>query len=372
MKFVTSRDALLRVLGVAQEVITNKSPVSIMSNVLLQTDKENQKVIVKCTNSTVKGISSFGAEIEEDGETTVFCDKFLGVVSSLPMGDVEVISGENEVIIKPLGKKVKFKIKTLASDKFPTLHGFNSENAIKLDIKDLRNLIKNTTFAVSTDTNRYMMTGCYFTKEDNLLYMVATDGRRMSICSCADFSPEFKSAIIPTKIFSIIEKISKDEGEVEINVTDKEFFFKGYGYELSTSLIDGQFPAWKKVVPDGLDQTITVSKDELEDAMKRTVIMAAKNGRIQMSFDADKMIISSPENEVGSSKEEIEAQYSGEPVDIALNAMYFSDVLKVIDSDDISIDFKFNEEKKVSSALIVRAAGEEKTSYTHIIMPMTF
>ena len=72
------------------------------------------------------------------------------------------------------------------------------------------------------------------------------------------------------------------------------------------------------------------------------------------------------------SKEEIEAQYSGEPVDIALNAMYFSDVLKVIDSDDISIDFKFNEEKKVSSALIVRAAGEEKTSYTHIIMPMTF
>ena len=108
MKFTTSKDAILRVLSVAQEVITNKSAISIMSNVLLQTDKENQKVIVKCTNSTINAISSFGAEIEEEGEITVFCDKFVSVISSLPMGDVEIETGENEILVKPLGKKVKF------------------------------------------------------------------------------------------------------------------------------------------------------------------------------------------------------------------------------------------------------------------------
>lgn len=372
MKFVTSRDALLRVLGVAQEVITNKSPVSIMSNVLLQTDKEKQKVIVKCTNSTVNAISNFGAEIEEEGETTVFCDKFVSVISSLPMGDVEVVTGENEIVVKPLGKKVKFRIKTLASDKFPVFKGFNSENSIKIAAKDFKNLIKHTSFAVSTDSNRYMMTGCYLTKEDNWLYMVATDGRRMSLCTCADFSPEFTSAIIPVKGLSVIDRICQEEGQIEINTTDKTFFFKGYGYEISSSLIEGQFPMWQKVVPNGLDHTVTISKADLEDAIKRTVIMAAKNGRIQMILDSDKMVISSPENEVGSSKEEIEAKYSGEPAEIALNAMYLSDVLKVIDCDDISIDFKFNQENKVSSALIVRPVDKENTPYTHVIMPMTF
>ena len=372
MKFVTSRDALLRVLGVAQEVITNKSPVSIMSNVLLQTDKDNQKVIVKCTNSTVSAISSFGAQIEEEGEITVFCDKFVSVISSLPMGDVEVVTGENEIVVKPLGKKVKFKIKTLASDKFPVFKGFNSENSIKIAAKDFKNLMKHTTFAVSADTNRYMMTGCYLTKEDNWLYMVATDGRRMSMCTCADFSPEFTSAIIPVKVFSVIDKVCQDEGEVEINTTEKTFFFKGFGYEISSSLIEGQFPSWQKVLPKELDHTITVSKADLEDAIKRTVIMAAKNGRIQMWLDTDKMVISSPENEVGSSKEEIEAKYSGEPAEIALNAMYLSDVLRVINSDDISIDFKFNQENKVSSALIVRPVDKENIPYTHVIMPMTF
>ena len=372
MKFVTSKDAILRVLSVAQEVITNKSAVSIMSNVLLQTDKDNNKVIVKCTNSTINAISSFGADIEEEGETTVFCDKFVSVISSLPMGDVEVVTGENEIIVKPIGKKVKFKIKTLASDKFPVFNGFNPENSIKIAAKDFKNLIKHTSFAVSTDSNRYIMTGCYLTKEDNMLYMVATDGRRMSVCGCTDFSPDFTSAIIPVKIFSIIEKLCQDEGQIEINTTDKVFYFKAYGYELSSSLIDGQYPAWRKVVPDGLDHTFTVSKRDLEDAMKRTVIMAAKNGRIQMHLDADKMVISTPETENGSSKEEIDAKYSGEPAEIALNAMYLSEVLKVIDCEDISIDFKFNQENKVSSALIVRAADMENTPYTHIVMPMSF
>ena len=372
MKFVTSKDAILKVLGVAQEVITNKSPVSIMSNVLLQTDKENQKVIVKCTNSTVNAISSFGAEIVEEGTVTVFCDKFVTVISSLPIGDIEIETGENEIIVKPIGKKVKFKIKTLASDKFPVFKGFNADNCIQIAARDFKNLIKHTSFAVSTDSNRYMMTGCYLTKEDNFIYMVATDGRRMSMCSCADFSPDLTSAIIPVKGLSVIDRICQEEGQVEINTTDKTFFFKGYGYEISSSLIDGQFPAWKKVLPEGLNHSFTVCKRDLEDAMKRTVIMAAKNGRIQMQLDTNKMIISSPENEVGSSKEEIDIKYSGEPAEIALNAMYLSDVLKVIDSDDISIDFKFNQENKVSSAIVVYDADKADIPYTHVIMPMTF
>lgn len=372
MKFVTSKDAILRVLSVAQEVITNKSAISIMSNVLLQTDKENNKVIVKCTNSTINAISSFNADIVEEGETTVFCDKFVSVISSLPMGDIEIESSEIEILVKPLGKKVKFKIKSLAADKFPVFNGFNPENSIQIAAKDFKNLIKHTAFAVSTDSNRYIMTGCYLTKEDNLLYMVATDGRRMSVCNCVDFSPDFTSAIIPVKIFSIIEKLCQDEGQIEINTTDKMFFFRAYGYELSSSLISGQYPSWKKVVPSGLDHTFTISKKELDEAMKRTVIMAARNGRIQMHLDADKMEISTPETENGSSKEELDAKYSGEPADIALNAMYLSEVLKVIDSDDISIDFKFNQDNRVTSALIVRAADNINTPYTHVIMPMTF
>ena len=137
-------------------------------------------------------------------------------------------------------------------------------------------------------------------------------------------------------------------------------------------MIDGQYPSWKKVLPEGLDHTITVSKADFESALKRTSIMASKNGRVQLSLTPGKMTVITPETESGSSKEEIDANYNGEPVEIALNALYITDVLKIVNCDEISIDFKLNQENKVSSALIIRPLEDSGIPYTHVIMPMTF
>lgn len=369
MKFTTNRETLLKAITIAQDIITNKSPISILSNVLLQT--ADNKVVVKCTNSTVKVITSFGAEIEEEGELTVFCDKFLTVISSLPMGDVEIFNNGNEIVVQPLGKKIKFKIKTLAADKFPIVEENNYDTAIEVSAKDFKNLIRNTIFAVSTDQNRYIMTGCYLCKNDGCLTMVATDGRRMSICNYEGFDSDTVPAIIPIKMLSFLEKFGTDEGNIKIIITDKTFSVKSGNLEVSTTLIDGQYPMWQKVVPSGLDHTLTVAKKELEDAIKSACIMVQKNGRVQFIIDKNKVEITSPETEMGSSKEEIEAVYEGEPVEIALNALYLSDILKVISADNISIDFTFNEEKKVIKALIVRESGENKNNYIHIVMPMS-
>lgn len=370
MKFTVNKSGFLRVLSVAQEVINNKSPISVLSNVLIQTDKD--KLILKCTNSTVSASTFINADVSEEGETTVFCDKLISIISALPDGDIEVEKKDIELTIKPVGKKIKFKIKSLAADKFPEINKFNENGAFNVSAKDFKEMIRQTSFAVADDVNRYFLTGVYFTKHEDKPVFVATDGRRMSFCWYSDVLPDFKPAIIPVKILSLIDKIAPSEGEFTINVTDKEFFFKGFGFELSSLLIDGQYPAWQKVLPDMLDQTITVSKKDLESAIKRISIMTEKSGRIHLVFDENKMIVSSPDTEIGNSKEEIAAVYQKAKAEIALNVTYLNDVLKVIDSNDISLDFKFNQENAVKSAILVRTAGEEKTNYTHVIMPMTF
>lgn len=371
MKFTASKESLLRVLSVAQEVINNKSPISILSNVLLEADKKAGKVVVKCTNSTVSAVTSFSASVEEDGETTVFCDKLTGIVSALPHGEIVFEKKENELIVSPLAKKVKFKVKCLATDKFPEVVGFNEENALKVSAEELKKMIGQTIFAVADDTSRYFMTGVYLCKKDGKMAMVATDGRRLSYCLYNGAVPEFAPIIIPTKILSIISKLCPDEGEVSIKPAEKQFYFKGSGFELSTSLIEGQYPKWEKVLPSGLDKTITVSKSDLEDAMKRAGLMSDKNGRINISIEKGKMFISSPESEIGSSKEEIAAAYQDGSVELPLNARYLSDVLKVIDKDDVSLDFKLGQDGKTQGAIVARAAGDEKPNYTHVIMPMS-
>ena len=370
MKFTVSRDTLLNSIMVAQEVITNKSPLSILSNVLLTT-AEN-KVILKCTNSTVHAITSFAAEIEEPGETTVFCDKFMSIISSLPMGDVEISNLNNEILVKSVSKKVKFKIKTLAADKFPIIKNFDSQNAIKISAKTFKTMIRNTSFAVSNDPNRYFMTGCFLCNHENNLTMVATDSRRMSVCNSIDFKHNVIDSIIPKKMLTVIDKYCQDEGEIEINTTAKQFMVKSGSLEVTSSLIEGKYPAWQKVLPIGLDKTISVSKIDLENAIKTAGIMATKEKRVNLQIDKGKMIVKTPETEIGNATEEIAAEYDGIPVNIALNIQYLSDVLKVLDAENVSIDFKTNQESKVTSALIVRdSKNSDNNSSIHIIMPMT-
>ena len=369
MKFKTNRDSLLNVLSVAQEVITNKSPISILSNVLLQTDEN--RVIVKCTNSTVNALTSFVAEIEEPGEVTIFCDKLMTVVSSLPMGDVEVFSSGIEIIVQPVAKKIKFKIKTQAADKFPIIKSFVQENAIKVAGKDFKNLIHTTSFAVSTDQNRFIMTGCFICKKDNYLTMVATDTRRMSICKCVDFNENFTSVIVPKKMLTVVEKFCSDEGDILINSTDKLFMVKSGNLEIITSLFEGKYPNWEKVVQTEQDHTVSVSKKDIENAIKTAVIMSAKDSRVELVVEPEKMTVKTPESDMGSAKEEIAAVYDREPITIALNIQFLADVLRVIDSENVSIDFKVNQDNKVSGALLVRESEKKENNYIHIIMPMS-
>ena len=369
MKFTTNRDTMLQAISVAQDVINNKSYVSILSNVLLETAEG--KVIVKSTNSQVSIITCFGADILEEGTTTIFCDKLMSVLSSLPPGQVEVYTKEKVVNIKPVEKKVSFKINSLASDKFPIIDRFKVDTAFSIKAKDFKSLIKNCIFAVASDPVRYFLTGCFLSINNGKLTMVATDGRRMSFTGIDGKYPEINPSIIPVKILSMILKFCSDDEELFINIDKQSIAIKSNDIEFTSSLIDGQYPKWQKVLPEGLDHSVTVAKKDLEDALKTAGVMLQKDNRVQIYISDGRIEITSPDNELGSAKEEISAVYSGEPVELILQASFLSDVIKVIDADDITIDFTANSDNKVLKAILIKESNLSDADYTHVIMPMS-
>ena len=117
MKFTFERDAMIKEIAIAQEVITTKSPLSILSNILLIA--KNNELIIKATDSTLKFTTIVPVDIQEEGSTTIFCDKFMSILSSIPSGDVEFIQEDIEVTIKPTTKRFTAKLKSQTSDKFP-------------------------------------------------------------------------------------------------------------------------------------------------------------------------------------------------------------------------------------------------------------
>ena len=107
MKFITSKDTFVKVLGVCQEVINSKSPISILSNVYLEAD--DNCIIVKCTNSAVSAKTKFTAEVLEKGSTTVFCGKLFAIINQLPDGNIEFETVDKEIQVKSENKKIKYK-----------------------------------------------------------------------------------------------------------------------------------------------------------------------------------------------------------------------------------------------------------------------
>lgn len=375
MKFTFDKDAMIKEISIAQEIITNKSPVSILSNILLIA--ENNSLTIKATDSTVKFTTTIPVDIQEEGRTTIFCDKFMSILSSLPAGDIEFIQEDIEVFIKPISKKVNFKLKSQASDKFPEIGTSENVPFFEIPSKDFKEMIKETIFAVSEDRNRYFMTGVYLVKENDNLTMVATDGRRLSCDSKKGLNvPDFQPAIIPTKILSCILKNAPEEGNINIAVIDKSIFVKFGNVEFSSVLIEGQFPNYKKVIPENLTMSFMVNKADLDAALKRTTIMIdRKVTRIIFKITSGMLKLISPESEIGTADEEIPCRYDGRDISMALNFTYVTEPLKVIDSENVIFDFNINETQGDEEAQITKAVimhGETSGDYIHVIMPMNY
>jgi DNA polymerase-3 subunit beta len=364
MKFTFDRDSLLKEIAISQEIIATKNAISILSNVLLEAD--NGTLTIKATDIKVNFETRIPVDVQEAGSTTVFCDKFMSILSSLPSGEIEFEQNDIKINIKPAMKKAKFQLKSISSDKFPEFTAPESISFFDIPVKEFKEMINQTVFSVSDDETRYFMNGVYMEKKDDTLQFVATDGRRLALIS-KSFGislPEFKGIIIPPKILNIINRRATDEGPLSIGVGEKNIFFRFGNYEFSSVLIDGQFPNYGRVIPASQSSSFEVDTKDLVEALKRVALLVEqKSRRVYLTVGPGTLTISSQETEIGTAKEEIPCRYDGPEMTLALNYMYVEEPVKVLGTDRVR--FEFTEPMKA-----VTLKPEPAKDFFHIIMPM--
>lgn len=199
MKFNFDRDALLKEIAIAQEIIATKNAISILSNVYLAAN--NGSLTIKATDIKVNFETRIPIDVIESGTTTIFCDKFTKYLLSLPPGEIEFEQKDIKIFIRPATKKARFQLKSISSDKYPEFTAPENLTFFDVPIKDFRIMINQTVFSVSDDETRYFMNGVYMEKVEGNLQLVATDGRRLAFIS-KEFGisiPDFKGVIIPPK-----------------------------------------------------------------------------------------------------------------------------------------------------------------------------
>ena len=364
MKFVCERSALIKEISIAQEIISSKNVISILSNIYLEANDNG--LTIKSTDLKVNFETVVPVTVIEPGSTTVLGDKFLGILSSFPHEEIEFSQTDNNILIKPTSlKKPEYKLKSIATDKFPEFP-VSGAPFFDIAIKEFKEMIQQTVFAVSDDETRYFMNGVFVEKSGEKINMVATDGRRLAYAS-KNVDPgikDFNGIIVPPKILNLILKRSGDEGMISLSINDKCIFINFASYKFSSVLLEGQFPNYHKVIPEKQPFFLSVKRNEMLNALHRVALMVEqKSHRVYLGISSGVMAVYSEEGEIGTVTDEIPCQYEGDEITIALNYRYIEEPFKVIEDETIGIQFS-------GSIKAITIIPLPEKDYFHIVMPM--
>ena len=365
MKLTCSRDAILKEMGIAQEVISSKNSLSILSNVLMTASKNG--LALQATDLKVGFQTRIPVEVAAEGTTTAFCDKLLNILRSLPEGDVQIEQSDATMLsIKPVSKKIDFQLRCIPADKYPEIAQTSDDSYFDFPQKDFTEMVSKTLFAVSDDETRYFMNGVFVEKRENNLIMVATDGRRLAFISRRIPVPmeNLRGVILPPKILTIVKKLSSGEGNLSLALTDKNVFVRMDGKNFTSNLIDGQFPDYRRVIPDTQKHRVILDRQTLEDALKRvSLLVEQKSRKVVFSIKDGVILISSKESELGVASEEISCDYDGPEMSFAVNYLYMIEPLREVHTEKVTMEFS-----DVNNAITLKPEPED--GYLNIIMPM--
>ncbi|MBU1077187.1 MAG: DNA polymerase III subunit beta, partial [Spirochaetes bacterium] len=248
MKLTITKEKLLKSLQLAEDIITSKNTMSILSNLLLETVGKELKVISTDLETAIK--IHVNADIKAEGAITVFAKKFTEVIRELPNDDIEIdVDEEKYIKIRSKNAQVKanFRIIGIPKNDYPVLPEFKKEKTITLPQNVFKDMIRKSIFSVSKDEIQGTISGVKLELNDGKLRLVATDARRLSLIDYKlDSNFSIEGVIIPQKVLSELLKILNEEGNIEISIGEKQIYFKIDNIELISRLIDGKFPDYNQ------------------------------------------------------------------------------------------------------------------------------
>jgi DNA polymerase-3 subunit beta len=368
MELVVRKNDLLRELQLFQGIVERKNTIPILANVLMEA--KGDQVSFLATDLEVGLRSKCQATIAKGGSLTLPAKKFFEIVKSLPETDIRI--AEDKGGVKVAAERFDSRMQTLPREDFPTLPESSGAISAELPRTALKEMVAKTQFAITGEDTRFFLNGAQFVLRPDSMSLVATDGHRLALVTVArDASgkarDEENKAILPKKTLGELGRLlSEGEGDVTYVRGENHLFFDVGGRLLISRMIDGQFPAYERVIPKGNDKRIEFERDRLTNAVKRVALLSNERSRaVKFQIDKGKVDVTSSSPDLGEAHETLPVEYSGSAMQICFNAQYVLDFLAAVSTDVVSLELK----DEVSQA-VMKPVGAEGYDYTYVIMPM--
>lgn len=361
MKFSISKEAFLNALQQVQHVVSTRTTLPILSNVLIKAGKDG---LLFATTDLDVGISgTVEADVKDGGATTLPARRLATIVRELPADDVDVSVDDKNVAHIRSGPS-SFKIMGLAHDEFPPLPTFNDAREFTLEQRVLKECLRKTSYAISTDETRYVLNGILCAFRDNMLTMVATDGRRLAMVEQEVEFPQSNEGdiIIPTKAVNELQRLLGDEGEVTLKIGSGQIGFDLGNYFLSSKLIEGNYPNYRQVIPGESKERIALDREPMLKTLQRvSLLLSDKSNSVKLNFSRDNLELVANSPDVGEARESIVISYKGPDMVVAFNPEFLMAPLRNLLSDEIHLHLI----DEISPG-VIKSGG----NFLYVLMPM--
>ena len=365
MELVVRKNDLLRELQLFQGIVERKNTIPILANVLIEATGNEVRMLA--TDLEIALRSRCEATVGKSGSLTLPAKKLYEILKALPETDVRIEEDKNGV--KVAADRFDSRMQTLPREDFPTLPDASGKPRTTLPRNALKEMVAKTQFAITGEDTRFFLNGAKFVLKPESLAMIATDGHRLALVEVKHEVgvTEEVGVILPKKtILELGKLLVEGDGDVLFEDGENHLFFDVGGRMLISRMIDGQFPAYERVIPKGNDKQIEFERERLTNAVKRVALLSNERSRsVKIEISKGKVEVTSSSSEFGEAREELPVEYAGPPLTISFNAQYVLDFLNVVETDVVALSLK----DEVSQA-VMKPVGAEGYDYTYVIMPM--
>jgi len=365
MDLTVRRNDLVRELHLVQGIVERKNSIPILSNVLAEA--EGGDLRISATDLDVSLRCGCAAQVSSPGAITLAAKKLYEIVRSLPESDVRIkVLPDAWASIEC--ERTSFRMAGLPREDFPALPEGKGARAVEIPGDVLRDLIARTAFAVTAEDGRYYLAGALLTLDRDAVGMVATDGHRLSYARRkADIKvSEALRVLVPRKAIHELARLLEMADTATFLQVENHLVFDVGGRVLASKTIEGQFPAFEKVIAASGDKIVVLEREGFTTAIRRVSLLASERSRaVKIALKAGQISLAASSPEMGAAEESVAVDYQGEPVEVGFNAQYLLEFLGVAGTDKVRLELKDAE-----SQGILRPEGESEPEHRYVVMPM--
>jgi DNA polymerase III subunit beta len=364
MELTVTQENFTKALNNVGRVASSKTGLPILSNILLRTD--GNRLLIAATNLEIASTHLIGAKIVTPGSITVPARLISDFVSSLPKGPVELKVKDDHLHIT--SGSYSSIINGVIADEFPELPTIDESSTIQYSVNtaDFKQAVSQTIITSSNDSTRPVLTGVYWHSFEGHLYLAATDGYRLSERRLVETKSDVAAIIPTTTLQEVLRTITDDVAEVEMLFDETQVRFRVGESEITSRLIDGNYPDYRQLIPANSETNITIAAADFVRITKIAGLFARDSGgSVTLTADQEKKSLSihSIASELGENTSSATAEVTNDG-QVTLNSRYLSEALAVIDGE--TVEFRFS--GKLAPCVIT--AKSKDVNYKHIIMPL--